>query len=129
MEDKYQYQIHDHVNFIIEEMGNQFTAFRKVSWGESAPHYEVRRWRSTPDGGEQCAKGCTFMTEEGPTELAHVLVRLGFGDTREMLNIMSEREDFRRSLNSVLGKEDPDYDPEAGTIEDNYFDPKELLGG
>jgi hypothetical protein len=129
MDTPYEYNIHDHINFIIEEVGNQFTAFRKLSWGDSTPHYELRRWRNTADGGEMAAKGCTFLTEEGPSELANVLVRLGFGDTRELLTIMSEREDFRKSLNSVLGKDDPDYDESAGTLDDDYFDPKALLGG
>ena len=126
-EDKYKYTIHDHVDFTIEESQNFFTAFRKASWGNSSPHYEIRRWKNMPDGSEQANKGVTFLTEEGPTELVNTLVGIGFGDTKIILDSLKEREDFRRCLNTVLGKDDPNYDQQAGTVEDQFFDPKELL--
>ena len=68
------------------------------------------------------------MTEEGPSELTKTLLNLGFGNTREVIDILNNRDDFRKSLNSVLGKEDELFDAEIGTLEDDYYDPKELLG-
>jgi hypothetical protein len=126
----FEYAIIDGVDRTIEEAGNQFTALRKIKWGDGDKEYlELRRWRNTPDGKEQAAKGCTFMTEEGPSELVNALVDLGYGNTREVLTHLSEREDFRKSLNSVLGKEDELFDESEGTLEDDYYDPKKLIGG
>ena len=127
---EFKYNIIDKIDYTIEEQGNQFTALRKVRWGDNDKEYlELRRWRNTPDGGEQAAKGCTFMTEDGPSELVNVLVELGYGNTKEVINRLSQREDFRKSLNSVLGKDDELFDENVGTLEDDYYDPKSLIGG
>ena len=127
--DAYKYSIMNGINQIFEEKGNQFGAFREVQWGDSDKSYlEVRKWRNNPDGSEQAAKGYTFMTEEGPSELAKVLLNMGYANTREALEILNKRENFRKSLNSVLGKDDELFDAEAGTLEDDYFDPKSFLG-
>lgn len=68
------------------------------------------------------------MTEEGPSELTKVLLNLGFGNTREVIGIIKNREDFRKSLNSELGPNDEMYDESVGTLEDDFYDPKSLLG-
>jgi hypothetical protein len=126
----FEYTIIDGVDKIIEERGNEFTALRKIRWGDGEKDYlELRRWRNAPDGKEQCAKGCTFMTEEGPSELVNALVDLGYGDTREVLTHLSTREDFRKAVNSVLGKNDELYDESEGTLEDSYYDPKSFVNG
>lgn len=130
MNNPYKYSIIDNVNHVFEESANQFGAFRKIQWGDnSKTYYEIRKWRNNPDGSEQAAKGYTFMTEEGPSELTKILLSNGYANTREALEILKEREDFRKSLNSVLGKDDELFDSEAGTLEDDYFDPKTFLGG
>ncbi len=126
---EFKYSIVENIDYTFEEKGNQFGAVRKVQWGDSDKSYlEVRKWRNSPDGSEQAAKGYTFMTEEGPSELAKVLLTLGYGNTREVIDIVKEREDFRKSLNSSLGPNDEMYDESAGTLEDDYYDPKSLLG-
>lgn len=126
----FKYSIIDNIDYTLEEQGNQFTALRKIRWGDSDKDYlEIRRWRNTPDGGEQAAKGCTFMTEEGPSELMNALIDLGYGNTKEVLTHLSSRPDFRKSLNSVLGKEDELFDESVGTLEDDFYDPKSLIGG
>ena len=126
---EFKYSIIDNIDYTIEEQGNQFTALRKVRWGDSDEEYlEIRRWRNTPDGGEQAAKGVTFMTEEGPSELINTLLDLGYGNTKEVIQHLSTRVDFRKSLNSVLGKDDELFDKNEGTLEDDYYDPKSLIG-
>lgn len=127
----FKYRIVEHIDFVFEEQGNQFNALRKVAWGDSGDEkakLEVRRWRNNPDGTEMAAKGMTFLTEEGPNELTNCLLRLGYGNTKEVICIIKDRSDFRKSINSSLGKEDELYDESFGTLEDGYFDPKELLG-
>lgn len=127
--EEFSYTILDGVNRIFEEKGNQFGAFRKIQWGSNDKSYlEIRKWRNTPDGGEQASKGYSFMTEEGPGELAKTLLDMGYGNTKEMLSVLSVRNDFRKSLNSVLGKEDELFDSSVGTLEDDYYDPKDLIG-
>lgn len=125
----FKYSIIDNIDYVFEELGNQFGAIRKIQWGDNDKQfYEVRRWFNSPDGVEKAAKGYTFLTEEGPDELTKGLLELGFGNTREVLNILNNRPDFRKSLNSVLGNEDALFDQDAGTLEDDYFDPKSFLG-
>ena len=122
------YHICDNIDFVFEERGNQFSALRKIKWGSSDKAYlEVRRWNNTPDGGEMAGKGMTFLTEEGPHELVDVLTKLGYGNTKEILQNLQIREDFRKSLNTVLGSNDEFFDEQAGTLEDDYYDPKEIL--
>lgn len=127
---EFKYAIVDNIDYTLEEQGNQFTALRKIRWGDSDKEYlEMRRWRNTPDGSEQAAKGCTFMTDEGPANLINALIELGYGNTKEVLGKLSDRTDFRKSLNSLLGKDDELYDDNVGTLEDDYYDPKSLIGG
>ena len=127
----FKYRIVDHVDFTFEEEGNQFNALRKIAWGDAGDEkarLEVRRWRNNPDGTEMAAKGMTFLTEDGPNELTNCLLKLGFGNTREVLDIIRDRDDIRKSLNSCLGPDDDLYDESQGNLEDGFFDPKELLG-
>lgn len=131
MTESYKFRIVDHIDFVFEESKDQYNALRKVAWGDSPDEkakLEVRRWRNNPDGTTMAAKGMTFLTEEGPSELTNCLLKLGYGNTKEVLSIIKDRDDFRKSLNSVLGKDDEAYDEDAGTLEDDFYDPKELLG-
>lgn len=128
MNNSFKYSIVENIDYTFEEKGNQFGAVRKVQWGDSDKSYlDIRKWRNAPDGTEQAAKGYTFMTEEGPSELTKVLLNLGFGNTREVIGIIKNREDFRKSLNSELGSNDEMYDESVGTLEDDFYDPKSLL--
>jgi hypothetical protein len=111
------YSIVDNIDHIIEEQGTQFTALRKVRWGDSDKAYlELRRWRNTPDGGEQAAKGCTFMTEDGPSTLTETLVEMGYGDTKDILIKLTKRKNFVSAVNSALGKED-----------ENFYNPNDII--
>ena len=128
--ENFKYSIIENIDYTFEEKGNQFGAVRKIQWGDSDKSYlEIRKWRNAPDGSEQAAKGCTFMTQHRPSEPAKSLLDLGYGNTREILQTLNQREDFRKSLNSVLGKDDELFDAEVGTLEDDYYDPKDLIGG
>ena len=125
----FSYTVVENIDFTFEEKQNLFGAVRKLRWGDNpTERLEVRKWISNPDGTETCNKGYTFMTEEGPSELAKTLLNMGYGNTKEVLGILQNREDFRKSLNSVLGESDELYDSDAGTIEDDFYDPKALIG-
>lgn len=118
------YKIMDDFNHIIEEKGNMFTALRKISWNDKDNYkLDLRKYYVTGDG-ETVGKGVSFMTEEGPNELAKVLVSEGYGYTDEILKELANREDFRASLNSVLNPDDKFYDE---NVKSEFFDPKELF--
>lgn len=123
----YKYSIIDNVNYIVEECGNRYTALRKIKWaGSDNVYIDVRRWEKKPDGTEMAAKGCTFMTEEGPGELVTALIDAGFGSTKNIVSHLSNRSDFRRAVNLAIGKEDELYDESADT-EEGLLNPKDLL--
>ena len=120
------FHMHDDLNEVVDEKGNISIAIRKVNWGEesdlSKAKVDIRRWFINKDGEEAVGKGLHFLTEDGPHTLARVLVEKGFGKTRDILIGIKDRQDFRSSLNTVLGKEDEFYDASAG---DDFFAPDE----
>lgn len=88
------------VDEVIDTKGNSVVLLRKLAWGDGEEKLELRRWvmdinKETP------LKGCTFLTDEGPNVLANKLVELGYGHTNELLEILSKREDFKESLESL----------------------------
>ena len=115
-------------SYIIEEKGNSYTQLAYERWNEDSQFRLALRKFYSSAKGETAGKGVTFMTEEGPSELAKTLLNMGYGNTKEVLGILQNREDFRKSLNSVLGESDELYDADAGTIEDDFYDPKALIG-
>lgn len=105
---------------IVEEKGNMATIVRKISWGNSPHKLDIRKWRYTEEG-EMCGKGVS-LSDEGADELTETLSRLGYGDTRKIIDSIKDREDFKealdKSLNNINDEEEESTD---------YYDPKELL--
>lgn len=102
------------IDEVIEEKGSQFTAFREISFGEDTDkkYLECRRYMYNNEGKEQMLKGVTFLTPEGPQELAKAVIRNNFGTTEEYLETLKDsRSDFDVALNKVLGPEDKRFDP------------------
>jgi len=99
------------INETFDESGSRFLALRKVQWAvddaepdESKAKLEIRKWVVTPEG-EQANKGVAFLTDEGPGELAHVLIKHGFGDTKKLLLDLKERDDFKDAVDHMYDKE------------------------
>lgn len=112
-------------DFVIDEKGDMMIALRKLSWSEGAElKWDIRKWIINADGTETAMKGTGFLTEEGPNNLAKKLCEIGFGRTYDILNSIKDRDDFRSSLNRVLGPDDEYYDQEIG---EEYFDPGDAL--
>lgn len=124
---KYKYNIVDGIDHIIDEKGNTFIALRKMYWGDNPDNskLELRKYYNNADGTETPSKGVTFITEEGPNNLAHTLVEMGFGNTKRLLDSIKDRDDFRPSLNQVLGSDDEYYD--SSIPEDIYVDSNDLF--
>lgn len=116
------------IDELFEEKGNQFSRFAEVCWGEDTTKtfLEVRRYVMNENNEETPLKGFTFLDrEKGPGELAKAIVRNGFGDTQELLEELSERDNFSSSLNKVVGKDSPHYDDSI--LEEEFYDAKEFI--
>lgn len=124
----YKYHIVDDVDHIIDEKGNSFIALRKMYWGDNDPSsakLELRKYYNNASGEETPSKGVTFITDDGPHNLTHTLVDMGYGNTEKLLKSLSERENFRQSLNNVLDKDDEHYD--SSIPEDIYIEDQDLF--
>lgn len=100
---EFKYEVDPNFDYLIEEKGNQATFFRRVSWGGRDAKPEIRKWYV--DGtSETPGKGVSFMTEEGPAELIKVMTNVGYGNTDEILENISKRDDFPAAVKKVLGK-------------------------
>lgn len=109
-----------------EGVGNSFLALRRLRWNENSPFkIDIRKWFTNSDGEEIAGKGVAFITEEGPGELIKALIKHDFGDTKEILEQLSQREDFNDSL-SKLGVDTRIIG--TASSDDFYYDPKELIG-
>lgn len=115
---------------IFEESANRYGQLAEVAFGGNTTktYLTVRRWANQTDGTTRIDKGYTFSTPEGPAELAKCIINGGFGTTKEYLDTLSNRDDFRKALNSVLNNEDDEfYDKESGTVDDDFYDPRTLF--
>jgi hypothetical protein len=118
----------DNMNEIVDERGSTFIAMRKVQWCEEGKtpdrekaKLEIRKWRITPEGEERADKGFSFLTEEGPHELARALVHNGFGNTKVILKEIKTRDDFADAAKHLYDKE------ETSKGNGEYFDIRTAL--
>lgn len=132
MAKEFNLEIDESLNEVVDELpGNRFIAFRRLRWNESSSFkYDLRNWYTNAEGEEIAGKGVSFMTPEGPSNLAEALLKHGFGDTRKVLNEISNREDFLVSVKEVITEKDMDLDSvQLLDIESvgTYYDPKSIL--
>lgn len=123
----FSYTIVDDFDKVFDEKGNTFLSVRKLVWGDTDPEkakLDIRKWYTNAAGEETVGKGVSFLTEEGPNALVRVLTESGFGHTREILENIKDRDDFKSSLNIVLGKESEFYD---ASIPDDLYVPSNDL--
>lgn len=114
------------INRIVEEKGNQFIRFAQIAWaGEdedvdpSKIKYDLRKYTTDAEGNEKMLKGVSFLTDEGPTELTHVLLEEGFGDTTKVLDTIKTRSDFKSAVEESFG---------TTVSDDASIDLREIIG-
>lgn len=112
------------INEIFDEKGNTSLAIRMVSWNGKDHKLDMRKWYTGSDGSESPAKGFSFLTEEGPHELAKILLDNGYCDTLEALESLQKRDNFEESLEILRNPE-----KKLNIIDEEYFDPKEAIFG
>lgn len=118
----FKYAIDKNFDHTIDEKGNTFIALRKIAWGDSENYkLDLRKYYTTEDG-ERMNKGVSFLTDEGPNELARVLIDTGYGNAMDIAeSIKNNRPDIMELLASDLDK----IKAESNT--GDFYDPRELL--
>lgn len=119
----FEYEIEEGFDHVFDEKGNTFLALRKVQWGGKGDFkLDLRKWYINSNGEETVGKGISFLTEEGPHELAKVLVDNGFGHTGEILQGIYHRDDFEQCLENLRNGINV-----MDNNDEDYYDPKEFL--
>lgn len=115
-------------NLIFDEKNSTCGTLRKVQWlkdgaepDESKAKLEIRKIYNSADG-EKNGKGYTFSTESGPDELVIGLIENGFGQTKDILNTIQRRDNFKEAVEAITFK-DATVEDEDGEV----FDMRELL--
>ena len=103
-------------DFILEEGNNTSINLRRISWNNKPTKLDIRKWLYQ-DLGERPMKG-TALTDEGADELTGVLVENGYGSTERLIMALRKRYDYNKKM-----------EPEIDDGSEEYYDPKELLGG
>ena len=129
-------EIDDSINEVFDEgVGNSFLALRKLRWNENTPFkLDIRKWITNSNGEEIAGKGFSFITEDGPNGLVKALLKHNFGDTRDILDSIKNRDDFLYNAKVVLDELGAGsgkliaVKPSDTIDEESFYDPKELLG-
>ena len=113
------------INRIIEEKGNTFLRLAVIAWvGEdedvdpSKIKLDLRKYTTDAEGNEKMLKGVSFMTEQGPHDLVHVMVEEGFGNTEKILDTIKTRTDFSDAVKSSYGEKVSDSNDEVFDLRD-----------
>ena len=116
------------VQELIEEKNNMTLFLQEVGWNGNEAKLELRKW-IVKEKDLTTHKGVSFMTIEGPTNLANALVKNGYGDTETILDHLKNREDFETALTKVIGKKNvvKAKNTKVDINEDEYFDPNEMF--
>lgn len=101
--------------FVFDEKGNTILSLREESWNDKEFKLSLRKCYIDKEGNQSPNKGFSFLTEEGPNMLTEELVKRGYGDTKELLDILKDRDDVNES-------DIPDVE------EEEYYDPKDIFG-
>ena len=117
----FQYEVDPEFDHIIEETGNQSINLRKISWNGRPFKLDLRKYAYN-NGEERMLKGIS-LSDDGANNLTNVLVESGYGNTRSIIKSIRNRDDFDESL---LDKNIPIEDDDST---EEYYDPKQLLGG
>lgn len=132
--ENFEMTIDESVNEIIEETaGNKFIALRKVSWRRGgSPKLDLRNWFVGSDGDEIAGKGVSFPTDAAADNLVAALLKHGYGDTRNTLEAISDREDFAIAVKEIIEDKEIDLDsveiPKMDDIEPKqFYDPKSII--
>lgn len=123
-----EYKIDSKLDEVIDERGNTAILLRSVSWNGNTFKPEIRKWViDTKTGKEIPNKGISFLTENGPKNLALAIIKNKFGETQEYIEALKDREDFEESLVNVIGKKSVEDAKAKKANTSTFYDPREVL--
>lgn len=95
----------DGPNVITDELSaTSFMALREVHWlAEDPYHLDFRRYFVKPDGQEMPGKGTSIPN---PQALINAMLGSGYGDTKECVNALWERDDMVPAIGAQVAKYD-----------------------
>ena len=109
----------DGIDEVFDERGNSLLKLSETIWNDRPAKLELRKWVMGTDGSLTPNKGFSFLTEQGPHDLTHVLLEKGYGDNNTIKEIME-----KRGVNLDIETEEKESKDESG----EFFNPSELLG-
>lgn len=120
------YNVDKDFNHTIDEKGNIFIALRKIQWnGVGDYRLDIRKYINT-ESGETMQKGVSFLTEEGPNELARVLIENDYGKAKDIADIITEkRKDILNEISKNINGVFPDI--EEDTDDEELYDARSIF--
>ena len=120
------YHVFKDLEIPFDEKGSTCGTVRLVQWVKDGDEPNIDKAKLeirkvyTSGAEEKLGKGYTFSTPEGPGELVEGLIEAGYGNTKEVIRKLRQREDFAEAVNTI------NEDNDDGTDGD-MFDMRDLL--
>ena len=119
----FEYTVNPELDRIVEEKGNTYISFRKITWGpeidEEKEKLDIRKYYTNADGEEVVGKGVSFLTDEGPHELTKILLEEGYGHSDDIAEAIKNRDDYNDIVEDITNNDNKS---------EGYFDPKTFIG-
>lgn len=117
----------DGINKIIDEYGNMIIAVREVRWKPDKPYkLDIRKY-ITSEEGEKPMKGISFLTDEGPGELATTLLEAGYGNDVDVAKRLYEsRPALCNNIMDLMNGVKLEV-PETSSNLDDLYDPRSMF--
>ena len=121
-----QYHIFKDYEIPFDEKGSTCGTVRLVQWVKDGDEPNIDKAKLeirkvyTSGAEEKLGKGYTFSTPEGPGELVEGLIEAGYGNTKEVIRKLRQREDFAEAVNTINEDNDDGSDGDM-------FDMRDLL--
>lgn len=120
------------INEIIDEKNNTVMMIREVAWGKNIEKkqycLEIRKWYVNTES-EVPGKGFTFTTEKSPHNLVDTMVRIGFGNTKNIIDGIKNRSDFDEALAQSISKNkiESAKNKKITVTSEDYYVPQSLI--
>lgn len=119
----FEYTVNPELDRIVEEKGNTYISFRKITWGpeidEEKEKLDIRKYYTNADGEEVVGKGVSFLTDEGPHELTKILLEEGYGHSDDIAEAIKNRDDYNDIVEAITNNDNK---------AEGYFDPNTFIG-
>ena len=119
------YHVFEDYNINFDEHMSTCGTVRKIQWVKEGSEPDINKAKieirkiKIDETGETTLKGYSFSSPEGVHELSEGLVSAGFGNTKNILNSIKDRDDFKEAVQSIYnGEDEEDQDPNSFSMKD-----------